>query len=228
MNTLVSTMPLHARENISAETKPLATKRFSEIQLTANDLAEMEWMNASIVAIMRIVLEIAQKAAGLMRDSNMKVEALSGQIYIEQAFSALKDKLAGLKHTLDATQAVNKWKVVGGVAAVTLFGGAAGWGLMGGSAPSSVMMDALRSIVGGHNSLIETIPEWRNAPGRTEGQQECEMADTKSTINNVTRESRDRLKELANQMSSLISKACTTLEEALRSLSAVYKVPFSV
>ncbi len=226
MNTLVSTMPLHARENISAETKPLATKRFSEVQLTANDLAEMEWMNASIVAIMRIVLEIAQKAAGLMRDSNMKVEALSGQIYIEQAFSALKDKLAGLEKTLDATQKVNFWKVIGGAVSV---GGAGFFGVKAytGNPVSNTVIDVFSRITT-HNSLIDTIPEWSNAPGRTEGQQECEMADTKSTINNVTRETRDRLKELANQMSSLISKACTTLEEALRSLSAVYKVPFSV
>lgn len=222
MSTLVATTSLYAVEKPLAETSSVNASQLSRAQFITSELANTntEWMSQSIVTIMQLIAEIANKCAGAMRDETIASEVYTSQFFIDQTAVALNEKYDGLDHTKDASQSASLTKM--GVGLVSFLGLATLWRWKG-----SEVAEAIGRITS-HNSIAEALPEYIYNPDRTKGTQESEMADNRSVLNNVIRETRDRLADLKGQMSTLIAKICTTLEEVLRSLSAVYKVPFSV
>ncbi len=212
---------------VSPEKNMLQKKRETSVTPFSNNEAinAMQLSQQSLTALLRILNEIITKYSGKTRDLQMLMEAGFAKAFVEGSYNARDHKITGMKESLDATQTINYWTMTAGGIAGILGAGAAITGY-GGYMVSNLLKE-LANVVSSKKA-IENIAEYTNRAGVVIGDQHSVLADYESTTNNLNRETRDRLAELKNQMSTLIAKTCTTFEEVLRSLSSVFKIQLAI
>ncbi len=221
MSAQIDLTPVFPEKNILQKKREAFVTPFSDYAA----INAMQLSQQSVIALLRIMNELVTKSSGKTRDLQMWMGTYFEKRFFEGSYNARDHKIMGMKKSLDATQTINYWTMAAGGIAGILGVGAAITGYVGYmiSRPLQEIANVVTS-----KKVIENVAEYTNRDGVVIGEQHSVLADYENTINNLNRETRDRLAELKNQMSTLIAKTCDAFDDALRSLSSVYKVPLAV
>ncbi len=188
---------------------------------------EREWksMEKSIQLMLCEVNRLVVDGAGQIRDPNMNLEARFKSLFIEVGQRARNDKINSMKEGLHSTQNINWSSVVGNGLAAVVGSGFMIAASLGKVNPSTASGAA--SLVSNSN-LIHGISEFNNRPGVNTADQRVSFADATAQFNRINTEASGKSEQISKESSTVIQRAGDLLQQAMRELSSITKIPLAI